>query len=122
MIAAALPAALGASSSGKGLFKSNGCGSCHKLADAGGKGRIGKNLDKAKLNAKKVKKVITNGKGAMPSFESNMSAKEIKTLSAYLVVASRKAKALKKCKKLKGKKKAKCIKKAKRIGKKKKKK
>jgi cytochrome c oxidase subunit 2 len=41
---------------GKALFVSNGCGSCHKLADAGGTGTVGPDLDKLVADAAKYGK------------------------------------------------------------------
>jgi len=40
-------AAGGGGSDGKGLFASNGCGSCHTLADAGSTAQVGPSLDEA---------------------------------------------------------------------------
>lgn len=108
LIAAAVPAALGASPAGKTLFQSSGCGGCHTLAAAGGKGTTGTNLDKAKLNANDVREDLTSPPSGMP--KPSLSDDEIQTLSAYVVAAS-------KCDKLTGKKnkkkKAKCLKKIK---------
>src|SRR5919197_502085 len=48
----------GGASSGKALFASNGCGSCHTYKPAGSKASIGPDLDKLATYAKQAKKPL----------------------------------------------------------------
>jgi mono/diheme cytochrome c family protein len=77
-------AATGDVAAGKTVFAAAGCGSCHTLADAGSNGSVGPNLDQAKPNASLVKDRVTNGKGMMPSFKSQLDAKQIADVAAYV--------------------------------------
>jgi cytochrome c oxidase subunit 2 len=92
---------------GKALFASNGCGSCHKLADAGGTGTIGPDLDKLAADAAKYGKqksqtpeqyVTTSIKdpsafvvpgfpnGVMPAtFGQSLTPDQLNTLVKYLL-------------------------------------
>jgi cytochrome c oxidase subunit II len=49
-------AATNTNAEGKSLFTANGCGSCHTLADAGGTGTVGPDLDKIAADAAKYGK------------------------------------------------------------------
>ena len=49
-------AATNTNAEGKSLFTANGCGSCHTLADAGGTGTVGPDLDKIAADAVKYGK------------------------------------------------------------------
>jgi cbb3-type cytochrome c oxidase subunit III len=69
---------------GKKVFTTAGCTGCHTLADAGAKGNVGPNLDEAKPNAALVKSRVTNGKGVMPPFKGQLTAKEIAAVAAYV--------------------------------------
>lgn len=69
---------------GKKVFESAGCASCHTLADAGATGSVGPNLDQAKPDKALVTDRVTNGRGAMPSFEGQLSADEIAAVAAYV--------------------------------------
>ena len=69
---------------GKEIFVSAGCVSCHTLADAGATGTIGPNLDEAKPDAALVTDRVTNGAGAMPAFEGQLSEQQIADVSAYV--------------------------------------
>jgi mono/diheme cytochrome c family protein len=59
-----------------------GCVSCHTLADAGSTGTVGPNLDEAKPSYDLVVERVTNGKGPMPPFKSQLSAKQIEDVAA----------------------------------------
>jgi len=63
---------------------SSGCGSCHTLADAGTSGTIGPNLDESQPPVELVVDRVTNGQGAMPSFESSLSEQQIQDVAAYV--------------------------------------
>jgi mono/diheme cytochrome c family protein len=69
---------------GKEVFTSAGCVSCHTLADAGATGTVGPNLDEAKPDAALVTDRVTNGAGAMPAFEGQLSEQQIADVAAYV--------------------------------------
>jgi mono/diheme cytochrome c family protein len=69
---------------GKTIFAAQGCGSCHILSDAGSSGTIGPNLDESKPDSDLVVDRVTNGSGAMPSFQDKLSEQEIKDVAAYV--------------------------------------
>jgi mono/diheme cytochrome c family protein len=73
---------------GKQVFTSSGCSSCHALKDAGASGAVGPNLDRAKPPLELVVDRVTNGKGVMPSFGSQLSAEQIADVAAYVVQAT----------------------------------
>ena len=73
---------------GKPIFSSAGCVSCHTLADANATGTVGPNLDDAKPPAALVVDRVTNGKGAMPPFEGQLSETQIADVAAYVVKAT----------------------------------
>jgi mono/diheme cytochrome c family protein len=73
---------------GKELFTSSGCGGCHTLADAGASGTVGTNLDDAKPTQQLVVDRVTNGLGAMPSFEGQLSSEEIQAIATYVAQAA----------------------------------
>ena len=92
----------GGGSSGKAVFASAGCGSCHTFNAAGSIGKIGPNLDNIVADAQKAgedpaayvkesivdpNKVIASGyqPGVMPgNFGDTLSAKEIDALVAFI--------------------------------------
>ena len=78
------PEAAGDPAAGKQVFESAGCASCHTLNDAGAKGTVGPNLDDAKPPKELVVDRVTNGKGVMPSFSGQLSAKQIADVAAYV--------------------------------------
>lgn len=71
--------------SGAGVFKSAGCGSCHTLAAAKSNGTVGPNLDQLKPDYRAVTAQVTNGGAAMPAFKSSLSAQQIADVAAYVV-------------------------------------
>ena len=76
---------------GLALFNGYSCGTCHAFADAGASGAIGPALDRnPRLTKAFAIHVISHGRGAMPSFEGQMSDAEIATLADYLVAFARK--------------------------------
>jgi mono/diheme cytochrome c family protein len=81
-------AAGGGTESGKAIFTSAGCVSCHTLADAGSTGTIGPNLDEAKPPKDLVVERVTNGMGAMPSFKGRLTAAEIQAVAEYVAGAA----------------------------------
>jgi mono/diheme cytochrome c family protein len=74
--------------SGKQVFGTAGCKSCHTLADAGATGAVGPNLDQVKPNFKLVTERVTFGRGAMPSFKGQLSDQKIADVAAYVVKAT----------------------------------
>jgi predicted ferric reductase/mono/diheme cytochrome c family protein len=75
---------VGSVSAGKSVFVSAGCGDCHVLAAAGSTGRVGPDLDEAKPDAARVRTVVTDGVGAMPSFEGELTGREIGDVAAFV--------------------------------------
>jgi uncharacterized membrane protein len=69
---------------GKEIYTASGCSSCHTLADAGSEGRVGPNLDQAKPSLELVKQRVTEGMGAMPSFQGQLDTAEIEALADYV--------------------------------------
>jgi cytochrome c6 len=74
---------------GKLVFKTKGCTACHTLKDAGATGTVGPNLDETKPTLGRAIDRVLNGKGAMPSFKSQLTTKQIADVAAYVVKASR---------------------------------
>jgi cytochrome c6 len=73
---------------GKQVFATAGCKGCHTLKDAGATGTVGPNLDQKKPPLERVIDRVTNGKGVMPSFSGQLSAKQIADVAAYVVQAT----------------------------------
>ncbi len=69
---------------GRAVFASAGCAACHTLAAAGATGRVGPDLDAVRPSAALVAERVTNGKGAMPSFRSRLTAAQIADVAAYV--------------------------------------
>ncbi len=74
----------GGKQSGETIFASAGCGSCHTLAAANATGTIGPNLDEAKPTKELAVERVTNGMGAMPSFEGRLTEAEIDAVAEYV--------------------------------------
>jgi mono/diheme cytochrome c family protein len=72
---------------GKSIFSAN-CGSCHTLADAGTTGTVGPNLDQAKPSKALAVDRVTNGKGAMPSFQDSLDPEQIQAVADYVSSAA----------------------------------
>ena len=79
---------VGNPSAGKQVFASAGCGGCHTLADAGASGDVGPNLDDAKPSLATISERVTNGAGAMPSFQDQLTPSQIKDVAAYVYSAT----------------------------------
>jgi cytochrome c553 len=78
----------GNAEAGKEVFASAGCVSCHTLADAGASGTVGPNLDETKPDEALVVDRVTNGAGAMPAFEGQLTEQQIADVSAYVASAA----------------------------------
>jgi mono/diheme cytochrome c family protein len=74
----------GDAAAGKILFSSKGCNACHTLKAAGATGTVGPNLDEAKPDEALIVDRVTNGKGAMPPFGSQLSKQQIADLAAFV--------------------------------------
>src|SRR5262249_21330448 len=72
------------STGGTTTFPPAGSTSCHTRKDAGSTGTVGPNLDNAKPPESLVVQRVTNGKGAMPSFRSKLSAAQIQAVAKYV--------------------------------------
>jgi mono/diheme cytochrome c family protein len=68
---------------GMGIFTSS-CGGCHVLADAGTEGTTGPNLDQSQPPKALVVDRVTNGQGAMPSFEDSLDPAQIDAVAEYV--------------------------------------
>ncbi len=89
--ATAVPAGpKGDAAAGKAVFVNSGCGSCHVLAAIGAKGTVGPNLDQVKLTEAEILVWVGKGKGAMPSFGRQLTAKQVADVSAFLAQTERK--------------------------------
>jgi mono/diheme cytochrome c family protein len=82
------PAAEGDAAAGEEVFASSGCASCHTLAAAGATGTVGPNLDEAQPDHALVVDRVTNGSGAMPAFEGQLSEEQIQDVAAYVVAST----------------------------------
>ena len=75
---------------GEIVFVTEGCGGCHTLAAAGvvgnidEEGSVAPDLDEAKASYDEIVEVVTNGKGAMPSFQGDITPKDIRDVAAYV--------------------------------------
>jgi cytochrome c6 len=78
----------GDAEAGKAVFASAGCGGCHTLEDANSSGGIGPNLDESQPDFELVVERVTNGAGAMPAFEGQLSEQQINDVAAYVVQAT----------------------------------
>jgi mono/diheme cytochrome c family protein len=75
----------GNAEAGEEVFVSAGCGGCHVLEAAGSSGSVGPNLDESQPDHELVVDRVTNGMGAMPSFEGQLSEQQIQDVAAYVV-------------------------------------
>jgi cytochrome c553 len=76
----------GDAAAGEPIFAEN-CGSCHTLEEAGTSGTIGPNLDDSTLDQAAVVEQVTNGGGAMPPFQGQLSEEEIQNVAAFVVAS-----------------------------------
>jgi mono/diheme cytochrome c family protein len=74
----------GDAANGKRVFDTAGCGGCHTFEAAGSTGSVGPNLDDAAPSYDAVVSQVTNGGGAMPSFENDLTAQEIRDVAAFV--------------------------------------
>jgi mono/diheme cytochrome c family protein len=74
----------GDAAAGEAVFASSGCGSCHTLEAAGSSGNVGPNLDEASPDFETAYETVTNGRGAMPAFEGQLTDQQIADVAAYV--------------------------------------
>jgi mono/diheme cytochrome c family protein len=75
----------GDATAGAAVFTSAGCGGCHTMQAAGSSGTVGPNLDDAKPDFALVVDRVTNGRGAMPAFEGQLTEQQIADVAQYVV-------------------------------------
>jgi mono/diheme cytochrome c family protein len=75
----------GDAQAGEAVFSEAGCGGCHVLEAAGSSGQVGPNLDDSQPDFELVVDRVTNGQGAMPSFQDQLSEEDINNVAAYVV-------------------------------------
>jgi uncharacterized membrane protein len=74
--------------SGKAVFASAGCGTCHTLSDAGATGAVGPNLDERSPSRARVVAMVKSGSGVMPSFRDTLSERQIEAVAVYVSTAT----------------------------------
>ena len=74
----------GDAAAGESVFSSAGCGSCHTLEAAGSSGSIGPDLDEAQPDFELAVDRVTNGSGAMPAFDGQLSEQQIRDVAAFV--------------------------------------
>ena len=72
------------SADGREVWKEAQCGSCHVLSDAGSTGAVGANLDQVRPVEENVYRMVTFGRGQMPSFEDQLSEDERRAVAKYV--------------------------------------
>lgn len=93
------PPQVAGSGPGAQLFADNGCGSCHKLAEANSSGTVGPDLDQVVPDMSKAKvhealvdpdATVPQGyqPGIMPSFEGKLSKQELDQLVEFLMTSA----------------------------------
>lgn len=74
----------GDAAAGEGVFASAGCGSCHTLSAAGSTGTVGPSLDEAQPDFERAFVTVKDGRGAMPSFEGQLTEQQIADVAAFV--------------------------------------
>jgi mono/diheme cytochrome c family protein len=74
----------GGAADGEEVFNSAGCSGCHTLAAAGSSGNIGPNLDEAQPTVEQAVETVTNGRGAMPAFQGQLSEEQIQAVATFV--------------------------------------
>jgi predicted ferric reductase/mono/diheme cytochrome c family protein len=69
---------------GRTVFATAGCADCHSLQAADAGGESGPDLDETKPNARLVRDVVTNGKGAMPPFGGELTDQQIESIADFV--------------------------------------
>jgi mono/diheme cytochrome c family protein len=79
------PEVEGDAAAGEAVYTSAGCGGCHTMEAAGSSGSVGPNLDDSKPDFALAFDRVSNGQGAMPSFEGQLSEQQIADVAQYVV-------------------------------------
>ena len=83
---------VGNANSGKVVFASAGCASCHTLAAAGASGTTGPSLDALKPTQPVIVQYVTNGSNAngnsMPAYAGTLTPTQIDDLAAYVYLTT----------------------------------
>ncbi len=69
---------------GQEVFASAGCAGCHTLSAAGAAGTIGPSLDETEFTTEQIADQVTNGGGAMPAFEDDLTPEQIQAVAEYV--------------------------------------
>lgn len=64
------------------------CAICHALKDADATGAIGPDLDELKPDYARIRKILEDGAGSMPSFADTLDEESKDAVSAYVVHAT----------------------------------
>jgi mono/diheme cytochrome c family protein len=75
----------GDAAAGESVYTSAGCGGCHTMEAAGSSGTVGPNLDESQPDFELAVDRVTNGQGAMPAFEGQLSEQQIADVAQYVV-------------------------------------
>ena len=78
----------GNATAGRAVFIKAGCGDCHSLRAANGKGTTGPDLDSTQPDFTRVVECITTGPGDMPSFIGKFSNEEMRNVAKFVAVAT----------------------------------
>ena len=74
----------GSPAAGRSVFASVGCGECHSFAAAGADGSVGPDLDERRPDAERVRDVVTEGRGVMPSYSATLTDRQIADVAAFV--------------------------------------
>jgi len=79
----------GDATAGEIIWVQEGCNNCHAIDGMPATSLDGPNFDKTKPSHEEIIDAVTNGKGAMQSFEDTLSAEDIQNVAAYIEQAAR---------------------------------
>jgi mono/diheme cytochrome c family protein len=71
---------------GQAVF-TDSCGACHTLSAAGTSGVSGPSLDGVGLDATAIAAIVSEGRGSMPAFGSQLSEAEISAVADFVARA-----------------------------------
>jgi mono/diheme cytochrome c family protein len=74
----------GDAAAGEQVFATAGCGGCHTFSAAGSTGSVGPNLDDLAPSFDAAVSQVTNGGGAMPSFNDELTEQQIRDVAAFV--------------------------------------
>lgn len=74
---------------GARVFEEAGCETCHTLAAAGSRGRIGPDLERRQPTADAVARQVRRGGREMPAFDDRLTEQQIRAVAAYVAEATR---------------------------------